>query len=74
MSSSFARMLWVGKGRISSSEAMRASAWLAELLGGGAETLRVDVDSGSEMERVVSEDTPKDSAYGRGWPSPIEVG
>ena len=39
MSSSFARMLWMGKGRISCPEAMRASAWLAELLGGGAETL-----------------------------------
>ena len=32
----------------------------------------VDVDSGYEMERVVLEETPKDSAYGRGWPSPVE--
>lgn len=34
----------------------------------------VDVDSGYEMERVVLEETPKDSAYGRGWPSPVELG
>ena len=34
----------------------------------------VGVDSGYGMERVVLEETPKDSAYGRGWPSPVEVG